>query len=80
MPSWYERIGISRDMYRNFYHYRLLVLIGSDYRRCALPIEIAWLDSLSVDQNRDDDAMELAKGVIDYVYDDVELPHATSFE
>jgi len=79
VPSWYERIGVGPELYRDFYRYRLLVCMDTGYRRCALPLEIAWFDRLDGDTALDAQALVLARGIVDFIYDGVPLPGATSF-
>jgi len=80
LPEWYERIGVGPELYRDFYHYRLLVCIDPGYRRHALPVAIVWLDSLDFDETAAADAMQLARDVLDCVWLGRPIPGASSFE
>lgn len=79
VPSWYEAIGVPREVYREIHHYRLLVCRDPSYRRCVLPLAIAWLDRLAQTSDLDEQGYALARGVLDCVLEGVTLPGGTWF-
>lgn len=80
VPSWYETIGVPREVYHELHHYRLLVCRGPSYHRCALPLAITWLDRLSQTSDLDGQGHALARSVLDCVLEGVTLPGGTWFQ